>query len=44
MTQQARQLLVWVLLGVVLAYLSYISFRAYLGPDFLLGFANIFSC
>ncbi len=44
MTQQARQLLVWILLGVVLAYLSYISFRAYLGPDFLIGFANIFSC
>ena len=44
MTQQARQLLVWVLLGVVLAYLSYLSFRAYLGPDFLLGFANMFTC
>jgi len=44
MTQQARQLLVWVLLGVVLAYLSYLSFRAYLGPDFLFGFANMFTC
>ncbi len=44
MTQQARQLLVWMLLGVVLAYLTYISFRAYLGPAFLIGFANIFSC
>jgi len=44
MTRQARQLLVWVLLGVLLAYLSYVSFRAYLGPDFLIGFANIFSC
>ena len=44
MTRQARQLLVWVLLGVLLAYLSYLSFRAYLGPDFLIGFANVFSC
>ena len=44
MTRQARQLLVWVLLGVLLAYTSYVSFRAYLGPDFLIGFANLFSC
>jgi len=44
MTRQARQLLVWALLGVLLAYLSYAIFRAYLGPDFLIGFANIFSC
>ena len=44
MTPQARQLLVWVLLGVLLAYLCYASFRAYLGPDFLIGFANLFSC
>ncbi len=44
MTQQGRQLLVWVLLGVLLAYLSTVSFRAYLGPDFLIGFANMFSC
>jgi len=44
MTRQARQLLVWVLLGVLLAHITYVSFRAYLGPDFLIGFANIFSC
>ena len=44
MTRQTRQLLVWMLLSVLLAYLSYVSFRAYLGPDFLIGFANIFSC
>jgi hypothetical protein len=44
MTRQTRQLLVWMLLGVLLAYVSYVSFRAYLGPDFLIGFANIFSC
>ena len=44
MTRQARQLLVWVLLGVVLASITYVSFRAYLGPDFLIGFANLFMC
>ena len=44
MTQQARQLLVWVLLGVLLAYLTFVSFRAYLSPDFLIGFANMFTC
>ena len=44
MTRQGRQLLVWVLLGVLLAYLTFVSFRAYLSPDFLIGFANMFSC
>ena len=44
MTRQARPFLVWMLLGVLLVYLSYVSFRAYLGPDFLIGFANMFSC
>ena len=44
MTRQTRQMLVWALLGVLLAYISYVTFRAYLGPDFLIGFANIFSC
>ena len=44
MTRQARQLLVWVLLGVVLAYITFVGFRAYLGPDFLIGFANFFVC
>jgi hypothetical protein len=44
MTRQTRQLLMWVLLGVLLVYITYVTFRAYLGPDFLIGFANIFSC
>ena len=44
MTRQGRQFLVWVLLGVLLAYLTFVSFRAYLSPDFLIGFANMFSC
>jgi hypothetical protein len=44
MTREARQLFLRVLLGVVLAYITYISFRAYLGPDFLIGFDNFFGC
>jgi hypothetical protein len=44
MTQQPRRLLAWVLLLSLLAYVSYLSFRAYLGPEFLIGFANVFSC
>jgi len=44
MTLQTRRMLVWVLLAVVLAYISYVAFRAYLSPEFLIGFANQFSC
>ena len=44
MTQQPRRLLVWTLLLALLAYLSYLSFKAYLSPEFLIGFANLYSC
>ena len=44
MIHQTRHLLVWVLLLALLAYVSYLSFRAYLSPEFLIGFANSFSC
>ena len=44
MIQQPHRLLPWVLLLAVLSYLSYLSFRAYLSPEFLIGFANVFSC
>lgn len=43
-TSQARRLLVWILLLALLAYVSYLSFRAYLGPEFLIDFANNFTC
>ena len=43
MTLQTRRLLGWALL-LILAYVSYLSFRAYQSPDFLIGFANLFSC
>jgi hypothetical protein len=44
MTQQPHRLLAWALLPALLAYLSYLSFKAYLSPEFLIGFANQFSC
>jgi len=44
MTLQTRRILMWALLLTLLAYMSYLSFRAYLSPEFLIGFANLFSC
>jgi hypothetical protein len=44
MTHQTRRVLMWALLVTLLAYMSYLSFRAYLSPEFLIGFANLFSC
>jgi len=44
MTQQMQKLLAWLLLLCLLACVGYVTFRAYLGPDFLLGFANLFVC
>ncbi len=44
MIRQTHRPLVWLLLAVLLAYMSYLSFRAYLSPDFLIGYANMFSC
>ncbi len=44
MTQQPRHLLAWLLLLAVFAYVSYLAFRTYLSPDFLIGYANLFAC
>jgi len=44
MRHTVRRLAGWTLVAVLLAYLCYIAFRAYLGPEFLIGFANLFSC
>jgi hypothetical protein len=44
MTHQTRRMVMWMLLLALLAYVSYLSFRAYLSPEFLIGFANLFSC
>ena len=44
MTQQTQKLIGLLLLVFLLAWVSYLTFRAYLGPDFLIGFANLFVC
>jgi hypothetical protein len=44
MFTQTRRPLGWMFLAVLLAYLTYLSFRAYLSPDFLIGYANMFVC
>lgn len=44
MIPQTHRPLVWLLLAALLAYITYLSFRAYLSPDFLIGFANMFTC
>lgn len=44
MTQAQTKLLIWMLLSALAALLTYATFRGYLSPDFLLGFANTFSC
>jgi hypothetical protein len=43
-TPHAQRILMWLLLFTLLAYFSYLSFTAYLSPDFLIGFANLFAC
>jgi len=44
MMHQSRRLLGWALVFALLAYVTYLSFRAYLGPEFIIGFANLFAC
>jgi hypothetical protein len=39
-----RKMLVWILLSILAASLSYAAFRGYFSPELLLGFANSFSC
>lgn len=38
------KMLVWIVLSVTAAAMTYLIFRGYLNPDLLLGFANVFSC
>jgi hypothetical protein len=44
MILQSRRALAWAVLLFLLTVASYLSFRAYLSPEFLIGFANLFSC
>jgi hypothetical protein len=44
MIRQTHRPLIWIFLATLLAYVSYLSFKAYLSPDFLIGYANMFAC
>ena len=44
MTQTQTKSLVWIVLATLTAMLTYATFRGYLSPELLLGFANSFSC
>ena len=44
MTQTQTKLLLWIVLATLAAMLTYATFRGYLSPELLLGFANTFSC
>lgn len=44
MTPSVQKLLVWILLSALAVMVTYAAFRGYLGAEFLIGFANTFSC
>lgn len=44
MNTARTKMLIWAMLSVLAAALTYIIFRGYLSPDLLLGFANSFVC
>jgi hypothetical protein len=41
---QMPKKLLWLVTVTLAALLLYLTFRAYLGPEFLIGFANLFVC
>ena len=41
---EPKRLALWIILGALAALLSYIAFRGYLSPDFLINFSNTFRC
>lgn len=41
---QVRKLVIWLLLALLAAAVSYVGFRGYLRPEFLIDFANTFVC
>lgn len=44
MNSISNKLLIWTVLAVLAALLTWGLFRGYLSPELLLGFANTFSC
>ena len=43
-SQIQSKLLVWIVLAILATGLTFATFRGYLSPELLLGFANTFSC
>lgn len=41
---QARRIMMWLILVVLAALVSYAGFRGYLSPEMLINFANSFYC
>ncbi|MDH3315851.1 MAG: hypothetical protein OEN48_09445 [Betaproteobacteria bacterium] len=41
---QAKRIVLWLMLGALAAFLSYVAFRGYLSPELLLNFSNAFHC
>ncbi len=41
---QTRRILMWLMLVVLTALVSYVGFRGYLTPEMLFNFANSFYC
>lgn len=41
---QVQKIMMWLLLMALAALVSYFSFRGYLSPEFLIGFANLLYC
>lgn len=41
---QTRRTLMWAVIALLAAMVSYLSFRAYLNPELLIHFANYFYC
>lgn len=41
---QSRKAMTWFVLAALAALVSYFSFRGYLAPEFLIGFANSLYC
>ena len=44
MTRIQSKMVAWIVLAALAATLTYATFRGYLSPELLLGFANSFSC
>jgi len=41
---QTRRILMWLMLVMLAALVSYVGFRGYLSPELLINFANSFYC